>query len=73
MNDALKPAGVTPRGPAARFFGHLAKLLPYLYAAAGVVAVWWAVVLIAKPHVSLLPSPLATAHTFVPLLMSGAP
>ena len=71
MNSAPVPAGLKPRGPVARSLGSLAKLLPYLYAAIGVIAVWWAVVLIAKPHVSLLPSPLLTAQTFVQLLASG--
>ena len=58
MTNAPLPAGVISRGPAARLLSRLAKLLPYLYAAIGVIAVWWAVVLIAKPHMSLLPSPL---------------
>ena len=71
MNNALVPAGLKPRGPVARPLSLLAKLLPYLYAAIGVIAVWWAVVLIAKPHVSLLPSPLSTAQTFIQLLTSG--
>jgi ABC-type nitrate/sulfonate/bicarbonate transport system permease component len=63
--------GVKPRGRASRLRGHLSKLLPYLYAAIGVIAVWWAVVLIAKPHMSLLPSPLLTAQTFIQLVVSG--
>ena len=71
MTNAPVPAGVTPRGPVARLLSQLAKLRRYLYAAIGVVAVWWAVVLIAKPHVSLLPSPLLTAQTFVTLVASG--
>lgn len=71
MTSARVPAGLKPRGPAAQLLGQFAKLLPYLYAATGVIAVWWAVVLIAKPHVSLLPSPLITAETFGRLLMSG--
>src|SRR5712691_1622675 len=71
MNNAPVPARLIPRGPVARSLSLLAKLLPYLYAAIGVIAVWWAVVLIAKPHVSLLPSPLSTAQTFVQLLASG--
>jgi ABC-type nitrate/sulfonate/bicarbonate transport system permease component len=48
-----------------------AKLLPYLYAAIGVIAVWQAVVTFAKPPVALLPSPLATAQTFGQLIASG--
>ena len=71
MTAASVPAGARPRGPAARLRAHLAKLLPYLYAAIGVIAVWWAVVLIAKPHMSLLPSPWLTAQTFVQLMASG--
>jgi ABC-type nitrate/sulfonate/bicarbonate transport system permease component len=71
MTDAARPAGAKPRGPVARLGGQLATLLPYLYAAAGVVAVWWAVVLIAKPHMSLLPSPWLTAQTFWQLMASG--
>lgn len=71
MTSAPVPAGLTPRGPAVRLLTLLAKLLPYLYAATGVIALWWAVVLIAKPHVSLLPSPLSTAQTFVQLVASG--
>ncbi len=71
MTDASAPAGRKPSGPVARLLGPLAKLLPYLYAAVGVLAVWWAVVLIFKPHMSLLPSPLLTAHTFVQLTASG--
>ncbi|HUL89854.1 MAG TPA: ABC transporter permease [Pseudolabrys sp.] len=71
MTDAPAPAGARPSGTAARLFGQLAKLLSYLYAVIGVIAVWWAVVLIAKPHMSLLPSPLLTARTFVQLMASG--
>ena len=70
MTVVSAPAGVKPSGPA-RFYRHAAKLLPYLYAAIGVIAVWWAVVLIFKPHMSLLPSPLLTAQTFVQLVSSG--
>ena len=68
---APAPAGARPRGWAARLGGRVAKLLPYCYAAVGVIAVWWAVVLVAKPHMSLLPSPLLTAKTFVQLVASG--
>jgi len=71
MTDAPAPAGARPSGTATRLFGQLAKLLSYLYAVIGVIAVWWAVVLIAKPHMSLLPSPLLTARTFVQLMASG--
>jgi len=68
---APAPAGARPRGWAARLGGRVAKLLPYCYAAVGVIAVWWAVVVVAKPHMSLLPSPLLTAKTFVQLVASG--
>jgi len=71
MTNAFVPAGSKARGLTARLLTHLANLLPYLYAAIGVIAVWWAVVLVGKPHVSLLPSPLLTARTLVQLLVSG--
>ena len=71
MTEASAPADAKSSGPAARRLRSTAQLLPYLYAAVGVVAVWWAVVLIAKPHMSLLPSPLLTAQTFVQLVTSG--
>lgn len=71
MTDASAPAGRKASGLAARLLGRLASLLPYLYAATGVVAVWWTVVLVFKPHMALLPSPLLTAHTFVALMASG--
>ncbi|MEJ2375047.1 MAG: ABC transporter permease [Pseudolabrys sp.] len=47
------------------------KVLPYLYAAIGVIAVWQAVVTVAKPPAALLPSPLTTARTFVQVTASG--
>jgi ABC-type nitrate/sulfonate/bicarbonate transport system permease component len=71
MTSSSVPAGGKPRGPALWLLRSAAKLLPYLYAAIGVIAVWWAVVLIAKPHMSLLPSPLLTAQTFVQLIANG--
>lgn len=71
MTVASVPVGPAPRGSGARLRVYLAKLVPYLYAAVGVIAVWWTVVLIAKPHMSLLPSPLATAKTFMQLVASG--
>ena len=55
-----------------RLISQLTKLLPYFYAGVGVVVLWQAVVWIAKPHVSLLPSPLMTVRTFVELVASGA-
>lgn len=71
MTSASVPAGDKPSGPKVWLLRSVAKLLPYLYAAIGVVTVWWAVVLIAKPHMSLLPSPLLTAQTFIQLIASG--
>lgn len=68
---ALRPVAVRRRQPARHIANQLAKLLPYLYAAAGVIAVWWAVVLIARPDKSLLPSPWLTAQTFIQLAASG--
>jgi ABC-type nitrate/sulfonate/bicarbonate transport system permease component len=72
MTDGSAPAGSRSGGPISRLPEQLAKLLPYLYAAVGVVMLWQAVVWIAQPHVSLLPSPLLTAQTFVQLAASGA-
>ena len=71
MTDGTEPAGQIPRGPGLQLRNRLSKLLRYFYAVAGVVAVWWAVVLIAKPHMSLLPSPWLTAQTFIQLMASG--
>ncbi|MGB8447873.1 MAG: hypothetical protein WCE32_26225, partial [Pseudolabrys sp.] len=71
MTSASVPAGLWSRGPTARLRFQLGKLLPYLYAAIAVIGVWWMVVLIAKPHMSLLPSPFATAQTFIALLATG--
>src|SRR5581483_9281812 len=71
MTDAHALAGRKPRSFAGRLRSRLARLLPYLYAAIGVVAVWWAVVLVFKPHMSLLPSPWLTAQTFVQLIANG--
>jgi len=71
MNGATPPAGLHRGGLAARLRGQAGKLLPYVYAAIGVILVWQAVVTIAKPHMSLLPSPWLTAQTFVHLLANG--
>jgi ABC-type nitrate/sulfonate/bicarbonate transport system permease component len=71
MTEPFAPAGTRSTGSVARRLRSTAGLLPYLYAALGVVAVWWAVVLIAKPHMSLLPSPLLTGQTLVQLVVSG--
>jgi ABC-type nitrate/sulfonate/bicarbonate transport system permease component len=70
-SPAAKSPATKSRGALAWLAGQLAKLLPYLYAAIGVIAVWWAVVLIVKPDKSLLPSPLLTAQTFVHLIANG--
>lgn len=69
--SASVPGETTPRRPARWIFRKAAHLLPYLYAAAGVVAVWEAVVVIFHPHASLLPSPWRTAQTFGQLTVSG--
>lgn len=71
MTAAFVPARGESGGQARRLARHLGKILPYLYAAIAVIAVWWAVVLIAKPDKSLLPSPLLTAQTFVQLIANG--
>ena len=65
------PAGPRSRGPAASLRYQIGKLLPYLYAAIAVIGMWWMVVLVAKPHMSLLPSPFTTAQTFIALLATG--
>jgi ABC-type nitrate/sulfonate/bicarbonate transport system permease component len=64
-------AGWFLRALAARVRRQAAKLLPYLYAAIGVIAVWQAVVTFARPPVALLPSPLMTANTFIQITASG--
>jgi ABC-type nitrate/sulfonate/bicarbonate transport system permease component len=46
-------------------------LVPYLYAAVGVIALWQIVVVVAQPHVSLLPPPLRAGQTLVRLMASG--
>ncbi len=71
MIEAMVAVGAKSSGPGVRLASQLAKLLPYLYAAIAVIAVWWAVVLIFKPDKSLLPSPWLTAQTFVQLTTSG--
>lgn len=47
------------------------RALPLLLAAAAIVAVWQAVILVFKPHVSLLPPPWLAAQEFWSLLVSG--
>lgn len=68
---AVAPVGLKPRSYAARLRRQAGKLLPYLYAAAGVIAVWQAVIWITRPSPALLPSPLLTAQTLVQLTLSG--
>ena len=51
--------------------GLAARVVPLLLAAAAIIAVWQAVVLIFKPHVSLLPPPWLAAAEFWTLLISG--
>ena len=48
-----------------------ARLVPLLLAAAAIIAVWQAVVVIFRPHVSLLPPPWLTAREFWVLVESG--
>jgi len=47
------------------------RVLPYVYAFLGIIAVWQLVVTITQPHVSLLPPPLLAGQTFLELLLSG--
>ena len=48
-----------------------ARLIPLLLAAAAIIAVWQAVVVIFRPHVSLLPPPWLVAREFWVLVESG--
>jgi ABC-type nitrate/sulfonate/bicarbonate transport system permease component len=48
-----------------------ATFLPFVYAVLGIVAAWQAVVLVFRPHVSLLPAPWLAAQTFYQLVASG--
>lgn len=47
------------------------RALPLLYALLAVFAIWQIVVVVFKPHVSLLPPPLLAVKTFIALLLSG--
>ena len=47
------------------------RVVPFLLAAAAIIAVWQAVVLIFKPHVSLLPPPWLAAEELWTLSISG--
>lgn len=54
--------------PLRRYSGNV---VPYVLAAAAVVAVWQLVVTLTAPHVSLLPSPWLAAKTFAELVANG--
>src|SRR3990172_5827414 len=56
------------RIPGLEFIG---RLLPFVYAAIFIVAVWLAVVAIFRPHESLLPQPWAVAKHLGELVASG--
>ena len=56
------------RLPGLDFIG---RLLPFVYAAIFIVAVWLAVVAIFRPHESLLPQPWAVARHLAELVASG--
>ena len=47
------------------------KVAPFLYASATIVIIWELVVVITKPDVAILPSPLQSAETFGHLLTNG--
>lgn len=46
-------------------------VLPYLYAALFIVTIWQMVVSFTNAHVTLLPSPLLTAQSFIELVVNG--
>ena len=48
------------------------RFAPFGIAGFAIVAAWWAVILVFKPHVSLLPPPTDVATEFWALLQSGA-
>ena len=47
------------------------RIVPFIVAVAAIVAVWWSVILVFKPHVSLLPPPPLVAKEFWQLAASG--
>ena len=51
--------------------GPVGKVLPYFYAAAGIVLVWQAVVTFTSAHVAILPPPALAAETFIELVATG--
>jgi ABC-type nitrate/sulfonate/bicarbonate transport system permease component len=58
--------------PQARRVGAFAgRIVPLLLAAVAIVSVWQAVILVFRPHVSLLPPPWLAAQEFWNLLVSG--
>lgn len=50
----------------------LSRFAPFAIAAFAIVAAWWMVILVFKPHESLLPPPIHVAREFWELLLSGA-
>ncbi len=46
-------------------------VLPYLYAAVAIIAVWQGVVTLTNAHVAILPPPALAAETFIELVVSG--
>ncbi len=46
-------------------------VLPYLYAAIAIIAVWQGVVTLTSAHVAILPPPALAAQTFIELVASG--
>lgn len=60
-----------PHSERASGFEMLGRLLPFVYAAIFIIAVWLAVVAVFKPHESLLPQPWAVARHMAELVVSG--
>lgn len=46
-------------------------VLPYLYAAIAIIAVWQGVVTLTNAHVAILPPPALAAQTFIELIVTG--
>ncbi len=49
----------------------LLRIAPFILAAVAIVTVWWSVILVFKPHVSLLPPPPQVAAEFWELMVTG--
>lgn len=49
----------------------LTRFVPFIVAAIAIVTAWWAVIVVFKPHDSLLPPPINVAKEFWELLQSG--